>query len=227
MRVLLLLTAILFSATTPLAAQGRAPGNVNDMILEVMRTDMGKGKEAMAMWLPQEFFVAAGLSQTPGLDPKDLEKELDFLRDYVVFMVQAKTQGEDGPVSLSSSQLRTAASLVDEAGRSVKPLTDLPPKVEATLNAVRQGFSAKGRDEFRLLVFPGRSADGKQTIASPTRRGTISLKLAKVDEFPGMVLTWKTPLASFVEPAACTKCGESLQPAWAFCPWCAKPTAAK
>lgn len=226
MRTLFLLAALLISAAAPAAAQGRAPGNVNDMILEVMRTDLGKDKEAMAMWLPQEFFVAAGMAQAPGLDPKEMEKELGFLLDYAVFMLQAKSNGEDGPVHLSSVQLRAAATLVDEAGRSVKPLTDLPPKVEATLNAVRQGFAAKGREEFRLLVFPGRGADGKP-FASPSRRGAVTLKVAKVGEFPGLALTWKTPLASFVQPTACGKCKEPLQPAWSFCPWCAHPVSAK
>lgn len=223
MRALLLLAAILGSAAIPLRAQTGRPGNVNDMILEVMRTDLAKDKEAMAMWLPQEFFVAAGMAQAPGLDPKELEKELAFLKDYAVFMVQAKSKGEDGAVALSTSQLRAVATLVDESGRSVKPLAELPAKVEATLNAVRQGFSAKGREEFRLLVFPGRSQDSTQIMASPTRRGAISLRLAKVDAFPGMALTWKTPLASFVKPVACAKCGEPLQPAWSFCPWCAQP----
>lgn len=225
MRVLLLLAAILGLAALPLQAQAQAgrPGNVNDMILEVMRTDLGKDKEAMAMWLPQEFFVAAGMTQAPGLDSRELEKELAFLKDYAVFMVQAKTKGEDGPVSLSTSQLRALATLVDESGWSVKPLTELPAKVEATLNAVRQGFSAKGREDFRLLVFPGRNQDGGSLMASPTRRGAISLRLAKADAFPGMALTWKTPLASFVKPVACAKCGEPLQPAWSFCPWCAQP----
>jgi hypothetical protein len=106
----------------------------------------------------------------------------------------------------------------------VKPLTDLPPKVEATLNAVRQGFASKGREEFRLLVFPGRGADGTP-FASPSRRGTVTLKVAKVGEFPGLALSWKTPLASFVQPVACGKCKEPLQPAWSFCPWCAQPAA--
>lgn len=228
MRTWLVAAAVFFSAGAPLAAQGRGPGNVNDMVLDVMRTDLGPGRESMAMWLPQEFFVAAGMAQAPGLDPKALEKELAFLLDYAVFMVQAKANGEDGPVYLSSSQLRAAATLVDEAGRVVRPLTNLPPRVEATLNAVRQGFSAKGREEFRLLVFPGQSPEGRQPFASPSRRGAVSLKLAKVGEFPGMSLTWKTPLASFVKPAACAKCGEALQPAWSFCPWCGtQPAAAK
>lgn len=227
MRAWLLVAAILLSGAAPAAAQGRGPGNVNDMILEVMRTDLGKDKEGLAMWLPQEFFVAAGLAQAPGLDPKELEKELAFLLDYAVFMVQAKTSGEDGAVHLSTAQLRTAATLVDASGRSVKPLTDLPPKVEATLNAVRQGFASKGREEFRLLVFPGRGTDGKQPFASPVRRGAVSLKLAKVGEFPGMTLTWKTPLASFVQPVACGKCKEPLQPAWSFCPWCAQAVPAR
>lgn len=228
MRLLLLLAVFLMSTAAPLGAQGRPPGNVNDMILEVMRTDLGKDHQNMAMWLPPEFFVAAGVAQVPGLDPKEAEKELGFLQDYAVFMVQAKVMGEDGAISFSTSQLRAMATLVDEAGHSVKPLTELPPKVESMLNVVRQGFaSQRGGEDYRLLVFPGREAGAKRAFASPTRRGMITLKLAKTETFPGMSLRWKTPLASFVSPVACAQCGELLQPAWSYCPWCAKPAPAK
>lgn len=228
MRTLLLLAALLLPASMPLGAQGRTPGNVNDMILEVMRTDLGKDRQSMAMWLPPEFFIAAGVAQTPGLDPKEMEKELAFLQDYAVFMVQAKAMGEDGATSLSTAQLRALATLVDEAGRTVKPLSELPPKVESLLNLVRQGFaSQRGGEDYRLLVFPGREAGAQRTFASPTRRGAITLRLGKTEAFPGMALSWKTPLASFVSPVACAKCGEALQPAWSYCPWCAKPVPAK
>jgi len=221
----LLLAALLFLPVSALRAQ--APVNVNDMILEVMRTDLGKNKEAMAMWLPQEFFLAAGLAQAPGLDPKELEKELDFLLDYTVFMVQAKTKGEDGPQSLSSAQLRAHTTLVDEAGRVVKPLSELPPKVDSMLNLVRQGFASRGNEDFRLLVFPGRDAATKRLFASPIRKGALTLKLDKVEAFPGMSLAWKTPLASCVKPMPCLKCGEMVQAAWSFCAWCGRPAGGK
>lgn len=225
MRSLLLFAALLLAFPLPLGAQGRPPVNVNDMVLEVMRTDIGKGRESMAMWLPQEFFVAAGMSQAPGLDPKDLERDLEVLLDYAVFMVQAKIDGEDGSMSLSSSQMRAAATLLDETGRAVTPLAELPPKVEAILNAVRMGFASKGNEDFRLLVFPGRDAQTKRLFVSPTRKGALTLKLAKVGDHPGMSLTWKTPLSSCVKPSTCAKCTEPLQAAWSFCPWCAQPAA--
>lgn len=228
MRAWFLTTALLLSLAGPLAAQGRPAGNVNDMILEVMRTDLGKDRQSMAMWLPTEFFIAAGVAQVPGLDPKEMEKELAFLQDYVVFMVQAKTMGEDGATNLSTAQLRALATLVDETGRTVKPLSELPPKVESLLNVVRQGFATqRGGEDYRLLVFPGRETGSPRAFASPTRRGGLTLKLAKSEGFPGMALTWKTPLASFVQPVSCGKCKEPLQPAWSFCPWCAQPVAAK
>lgn len=228
MRTWLLTVALLLSAALPAAAQGRAPGNVNDMILEVMRTDLGKDRQNMAMWLPQEFFLAAGVAQMPGLDPKEAERELAFLLDYAVFMVQVKVMGEDGVTTLSTSQLRALATLVDESGRTVKPLTELPPKVDSLLNVVRQGFSAqKGGEDYRLLIFPGREPGTQKTFASPQRRGSVTLQLAKTKDFPGMSLSWRTPLASFVQPVACVKCKESLQPAWSFCPWCAQAVPAR
>jgi hypothetical protein len=219
------LAAVLLVLAAPLEAQGHA--NVNEMVLEVMRTDLGKDRESMAMWLPQEFFLAAGLSQAPGLDRQKLEQELDFLSDYAVFMVQAKTKGEDGPASLTTAQLRAIATLADEDGKTLKPLSELPSRVEELLNVMRQGIASKGNTEFRLLVFPGREHGSKRLFISPTRRGTVTFKLAKTTEFPGLVLTWKTPLSSFVKPSACAKCKQPLQAAWSFCPWCAEPAGSK
>ncbi|GLH72954.1 hypothetical protein GETHLI_14560 [Geothrix limicola] len=227
MRSLLLVATLLIGLSPVLSAQTSGPVNVNDMVLEVMRTDIGKDKEGMAMWLPQEFFLAAGMAQSPGLDSGSLAKDLDFLQDYSVFMVQAKTKGEDGPRSLSTAQLRASTSLVDEAGRAVKPLSDLPPKVENLLNLVRQSFASRGNEDFRLLVFPGRTGADKRVFASPLRKGSLTLKVGKVDEFSGMTMTWKTPLASCVKPRPCAKCGETFQAAWSYCAWCGQAGGAK
>lgn len=225
MRVRLFLAAILLLA--PLAAQVRGSGNINEMVLDIMRTDLGKDKEGLAMWAPMEFFLAAGVAQAPGVDPKEMERDLAFLADYTVLMVQAKTSGEDGPASLSTAQLRAHAVLTNEAGQAVMPLTDLPPKVESMLTVVRQSMSSNGGKEFRLLVFPGKDAKGRPFLASPTRKGTLSLRVAKAEGFPGMTLTWRTPLSSFVQPVACLKCGEALQAAWSYCPWCGQASASK
>lgn len=227
MRRLLFVAILLLGLPPVLKAQAPSPVNVNDMVLEVMRTDLGKNKEAMAMWLPQEFFLAAGLAQSPGLDATGLAKDLDFLLDYAVFMVQAKAKGEDGPKSLSTAQLRASTVLVDETGHAVKPLSELPPKVESMLNLVRQSFASRGNEDFRLLVFPGREGAGKRLFASPLRKGSLTLKVGKVDEFPGMAMSWKTPLASCVKPRPCGKCGESFQAAWSYCPWCGQAGGAR
>lgn len=225
MRIRLLLAATLL--LTPLGAQDRPSGNVNEMVLDIMRTDLAKDKEGLAMWAPMEFFLAAGSAQAPGVDPREMAKELAFLADYTVLMVQAKTSGEDGPVSLTTAQLRVHAVLVNEVGQTVTPMTDLPPKVESILSVVRQSMSANGGKDFRLLVFPAKDAKGKPFLASPTRKGALILRVAKVEGFPGMALTWRTPLSSFVQPVACAKCGEALQAAWSFCPWCGQASATK
>lgn len=225
MRVRLLLATALLLA--PLGAQVRPAGNINEMILDIMRTDLAKDKEGLAMWAPMEFFLAAGSAQAPGVDPKEMAKDLAFLADYTVVMVQAKTSGEDGPVSLTTAQLRAHATLTNETGQSVAPLADLPPKVESMLSVVRQSLSANGGRDFRLLVFPAKDAQGKPFLASPIRKGTLSLRVGKAEGFPGMTLSWRTPLSSFVQPVTCAKCGEALQAAWSYCPWCGQTAPSK
>lgn len=227
MRLRILLSVVLCLAGGLLRAQARPAGNINDMLLDVMRTDLGKGREGLAMWIPREFFLAAGQNQAPGTDPAAMEKELSFLSEVTVFMVRAKAMSEDGPINLTTAQLRAHTTLTNEAGQSVKALKDLPPRTEAMLNLVRQGMASSGGGEFRLLVFPLKDAAGKPFLAGPTRRGQIRLQVEAAEGFPGMTLVWKTPLSAYVQPVHCAKCGESLQAAWSFCPWCGTAVAAK
>lgn len=224
MRFLLALLLLLAGGSPNLRAQG---GDINKMLLDITRADIAKGRQAVAMWMPMDFFVAAGQAQAANLDPAELRKALAILDDFTVMMVNAKSDGEDGQVALSTAQLRTTAVLLDAKAREVKALLDLPPKLDLMLAGMRQAMSAQaGGADFRILVFPAKDADGKP-LANPTQRGTLLLRINKVETYPGSEFTWRTPLASFVSPMNCTKCQESIQPAWSFCPWCGTTVQAK
>lgn len=215
--------ALALAAALSLGAQPKPGLDVNKMVPDIMRMDMAQGKEGIAMWCPTLFFVAAGLSQAPTTDPKDLERELAILDDFTLFAVQAKVATEDGAKVLSTAALRDAAVLVDAKGREIRPLTEFPPKVEMLLSAMRNGMANNGASEMRILVFPGKDADGTR-LGVPSRPGTVTLKVKAAGGYPGSTFAWRTPLTSFVAPSACLKCRETLQPAWTYCPWCGEPT---
>lgn len=213
---------MVLGAALSLGAQARPGFDVNKMVPDIMRMEMGQGKECIAMWCPTRFFVAAGLSQTPSADPTDMERELAILDDFTMFAVQAKAKGDDGEVSLDAEQLRAAAVLLDAKGREVRPLREFPPKVQIMLDAMRTGMASNGANEMRVLVFPAKDMDGTR-LGSPTQRGMVTLKVRAAHGFPGVTFTWRTPLTSFASPSTCGKCKETLQAAWAFCPFCGEP----
>lgn len=215
--------SLVLGAALSLGAQARPGLDVNKMVPDIMRMDMSQGRESVAMWCPTRFFVAAGLSQAPaGTDPSDMERELAILDDFTMFAVQAKAKADEQTVVLNAEELRTAAVLIDAKGREVRALREFPPKVQMMLEAMRTGMASSGASDLQILVFPGKDADGVR-LGSPTQRGQVTLKVKAAAGFPGVTFSWKTPLTSFASPSTCGKCRETLQAAWAYCPFCGEP----
>lgn len=223
------LVALCLSACQAFAGEPSKPRDMNAILKEVMKLAIESKQQALAIWTPYEFYLAAGQMENPQLTDAEGEKELGLLRNYVVLAVQVAVDDDEGrKVGFPESSLRAMARLRFADGKTVRPLTpqELSPKLAATLGAVRGAMQQGSAQAMEILVFPNKTPEGTPILRA-TQPGRVTLELENSGLFRATSFTWRTPLDALVEARACTKCQEPTSAAWAFCPYCGQSVTRK
>jgi hypothetical protein len=208
----------------PTRAQQAEPSKVDlgAFTREIMILRMEGNQQQLAMWMPPEFFVEAGMAES-GDPRKQVEKEVAFLRPFLTIIVQCGADDELGRTAyLSEQAVRARAELALPDGSTLSPLKNVPPKVAAALAGMKAAIAAEGdagSNNMHVLVFPAKDRDGR-TIAEAGGKGKLTLNLKPHAPFSAASFTWHTPFDALIPPVACSKCQEPLSGKWTFCPYC-------
>jgi hypothetical protein len=190
---------------------------------ELMRFHVNAAKNQMAIWLPQELFVEGGLLE-PGQSRAAVESELEFLKPYLMIVVQTSIDQPDGTSVYSAAEdIRERAFLALDDGGTIRPMENVPPLVSAVIAAMKVLFASEGDaggENMHVLVFPG-SIEGVP-IVNTTERDELHLVLIGNDVFPRTEFVWKTPFDALAGDSSCGHCGKETSRQWSFCPWCGK-----
>jgi len=155
----------------------RTPVDLGALTKEIMSLKVEDKLTQLAMWLPGEFFVEAALTDS-SVTRDQAEKDLDFLKAYHTIAVESGQEQPDGStIYESEKQIRARSVLRTADGREVRPIDKPPPKVSATVSAIK-AVIAGGADTagMYLLVFPAATQDGK-LLVDASKRGKLTLVL--------------------------------------------------
>ena len=218
--------AAALAASLPVAPRARqstakAHPDLGEFTKEIMAVHFDGGQQHLALWTPYEFFLAANL-----LDGKhtreEIERDLGFLRSYVIILVSSSISRPDGSdIYATEAEARRRAVLKLSDGAEVVPMADVPPKVAAVIGAMRSFMSAQGgadRENMQVLVFPVTVSPGK-IVVDTTRKDSVTLLLKADARFREHAFTWRTPFDAMTTVPACPKCKASMSAKWSYCPY--------
>jgi len=209
-----------FRAQQPVAAQ-KSSVDLGGFVKEVMIFKMEDGRSQLVMWLPYDFFAAASMAQT-GKTAAAVDEELGFLKPYITMAVQNSTERPDGGSTyLNESEVRARAVLKLADGSEIRPLTVVPPKVSATLSALKTLISAEGdagSANMHILVFPKDTARGTP-IVDTTKKDALTLVLKSDGKFKETSFTWRTPFDAANNVPDCPRCKAAMSSKWSYCPY--------
>ena len=208
---------------TPRAQQSTAKAHpdLGEFTKEIMAVHFEGGQQHLVVWTPYEFFLAA--STLGGKHTQEeVERDLGFLRSYVIILVSAAIPRPDGSETYATeAEVRKRAVLKLSDGAEVMPLADVPPKVAAVVGAMRSFMSAQGgadRENMQVVVFPVTVSPGKVVVDS-TRKDTVTLLLKADARFHENAFTWRTPFDAMTNVPPCPKCKASMSAKWSYCPY--------
>ena len=232
MRAALVLAAL---ALLPLAAAAQEPVertravrlqkpavDVGGFVKEIMALRLEGGQQHLAMWLPFEFFVAAGAAE--GATPREvIERELAFLKSYNTLFFVASVERPDGTsVYASEAEVRKRAGLRLADGTELRPLDVVPPKLSAVVAAMKAIMAQQGgagRENVHIIVFPAAPAAGK-SVVDVTRKDSLTLVLKADARFREVVFNWRTPFDALTAVPDCPRCKAGVSAKWTYCPYC-------
>lgn len=209
----------------PAAAQNQV--SVNSLMHDILRmADTGPDTQAMFMWFPTEVFVAMAQAD-PNTSAADVQAFENVYSPYTAVAFSCSRVNEDFTQDIiQPSTIKQNIVAIDTAGREHAPVEDIPPALSQILNifklVARQGMGGAGSQvaqSFDVVVFSNKFADGTE-MADPTKRGEFAVKVTGVEGIPATPVTWHLPLDALMPPKYCSSCGERVQHAWTYCPWC-------
>ncbi|HVF41440.1 MAG TPA: zinc ribbon domain-containing protein [Pyrinomonadaceae bacterium] len=219
------LAVALASAVTP-ARRAQQPAarprpDLGEFTKEIMAVHFDGGQQHLAVWTPYEFFLAA--STLGGKHTQEeIERDLGFLRSYVIILVSAAIPRPDGSETYATeADVRRRAVLKLSDGAEVMPLAEVPPRVAAIVGAMRSFMSAQGgadRENMQVVVFPATVAPGK-TVVDTARKDTVTLVLKADARFHENTFTWRTPFDATLNVPPCPKCKAPMSAKWSYCPY--------
>ena len=223
-----LLLAATFAALMSLqqaAAQQPATKQAVDLgafTKEIMALKIEGGQQHLVMWMPYDFFVAAGMSD--GTVPREsIERELGFLKSYITMFVMSSFEKPDGTeVFASETEVRNRAALKLADGSELKALTTVPPKVGAIVSVMKAFMAQQGgadRENMHVLVFPAATPQGK-TVVDTAQKDVLTLNLKPDTRFRAVTFTWRTPFDAMTSVPDCPRCKAGLSAKWSYCPYC-------
>lgn len=220
--LLLCVSVVPVAQTAPPAAKEAPAADLGVFLKELMQFKMVGDRTELAILLPFEFLIEAGLAEG-GQTRQALEKEVAFLKSYLTIIVQCSYDRADGSSVYSPERdVRARSVLLLPDGTEVRPLAKVPPMVGATMAAMKVMMASEGDAggaNMHVLVFPSKDKKGKPIIDAK-KRGKVRLRMKPSGRFPNSVLTWRTPFDSIVKAPPCGKCKEAVSAKWSFCPWC-------
>ena len=194
-------------------------GNIGNFVGEIMVLKIDSAGTQLAMWFPYEFFIAAGRAEGR-VTREQVERDLGFLKPYITIVVQNKLEQPDGTSTyLSEQEVRARAALRLDDGTQVLPLDDVPPRVAATVAAMKAIFTKDGQGNSHIIIFPNSTKQGKQ-IVSETQRDKLTLVLKPARKFAETTFTWRTPFDAVTSASNCPRCKAGLSAKWSYCPYC-------
>ena len=204
------------------AQKSRQP-DVNAALLEAAKMDVVGDNQAIAFWLPGELLKSIGRATTTSGSGDDIDKVWESLKDYQIFIVHRSYKDADGYERVASKEDLDAAIIIrDAVGHEYPALksSTLPEQTTAILEGFRRGMeqSSKGM-VYMLMVFPAKDAHG-HPFMSTTRPDRLTMLMKPQGHLHAETFVWHTPFSALSVPKDCAKCGESLQAAWSFCPYC-------
>lgn len=218
--------AVALASTLTVAPHARqstakARPDLGEFTKEIMAVHFDGGEQHLALWTPYEFFLAANL-----LDGKhtreEIERDLGFLRSFVIIMVSSSISRPDGSETYATeTEVRRRAVLKLSDGAEVVPMADVPPKVAAVIGAMRSFMSAQGgadRENMQVLVFPATVSPGKVAVDT-TRKDAVTLLLKADARFREHAFIWRTPFDAMTNVPPCPKCKASMSVKWSYCPY--------
>lgn len=219
------LAAALASTLTvaPHARQSTAKAHPDfgDFLKEMMAVHFDGDQQHFALWTPYEFFLAADLLDGENTR-EEFEKDLGFLRSFVIIMVSAGIERPDGSKTYATeTEVRRRAVLKLSDGAEVVPMADAPPKLAAIIGAIRSLMSARGgatRSNMQILVFPVTVSPGK-VVVDTTRKDAVTLILKADSRFREHTFIWRTPFDAMTNVPPCPKCKASMSAKWTYCPY--------
>ena len=219
--------AFLLLASIPLnlSAQERVTHKTVDLgafTKEVMLLDFSDNHMQLGMWLPFEFFVAAAVSERK-MTKTEAEKNLKFLRPYLTLIVQNSLELDDGTsVYADEKEVRARAVLKLSNGVEVNPLVKVPPRITATLAAMKAVISQEGDSgsaSMHILVFPAFTPQGEK-IVDTSRQDQLTLLLKANPRFKEVSMMWRTPFDATTNVPDCPRCKAGVSAKWSYCPYC-------
>ena len=224
---LMVIIALTLSAARPQtfrAQQGpvqKPSVNLGEFVRELMGMQMDENRMQLVILLPHDFFVAATASQT-GKTAAAVEQDLAFLKPFLTVAVQNSTEGADGRSSyLSESEVRARAVLKLADGSEIRPLTSVPPKVAATMAAMKTLIAAEGdagSANMHLLVFPSKAGSGASIIETK-QKDKLTLVLKAAGNFKETSFVWRTPFDAATSVPDCPRCRAAMSSKWSYCPY--------
>lgn len=203
------------------SAVQKPPVDLGGFVKEVMIFKMEDGRSQLVMWLPYDFFAAAAASQS-GRTAAEVDAEMGFLKPYITIAVQNSTERPDGGSTyLDESQVRARAVIKLADGAEIRPLTSVPPKVSATLAALKTLISAEGdagSANMHILVFPRNNARGTPVVDT-TKKDSLTLLLKSDGKFKETSFTWRTPFDAATAAPDCPRCKAAMSSKWSYCPY--------
>lgn len=223
-RATLALAALLMLSSQS-AAQTPAqekPADLGAFTKEIMALKIEGGQQHLVMWLPYEFFIAAGMSDGT-VTRESIEREMGFLKSYITMFIMSSQEKADGTeVFATESEVRTRAAIKLADGTEVKPLMTVPPKVAAIVAVMKAFMAQQGgadRENMHVLVFPAATPQGKPVVDT-ARKDMLKLQLAADARFRAASFTWRTPFDALTSVPDCPRCKAGLSAKWSYCPFC-------
>ncbi len=221
-KLILIIAAVSVAACAAASARWRVKNKVDmgQFIKEIMIINIDDGQMNSAIWLPFEFNVHANASN--GKSIAEAEKELAFLKSYLIFMVQSSRERTDGSLRYASAEeTKDRAVLLCRDGTTVNPIKIVPAQLAARLEKIKSVManSAQNAKNMHILVFPSKNKNGR-TVVNAAGRDKLQLTLKGRGVFDRAEFIWRTPFEAVFDGGFCAKCNEKVKAKWSYCPWC-------
>lgn len=196
--------------------------DLGSFVKEIMALKIEGETQQLAMWFPHEFFVAASMADGKSTRAS-VEKDMNFLKPYVIIAVQANRDLPDGTaVYQTEREVRERAALKLDDGAEIVPLAKAPPMLTAALAAMKTIMTQQGGEDRAstfFLIFPNKIKTGKAAL-DERQKDKLTLLLKADKNFRETAFTWRTPFDAVTSVPDCPKCKAGLSAKWTYCPYC-------